>query len=185
MTMTRASLIASTFYAYLYPSSKLAPCPGGLPQYVYTSGSSCVAYPGIPVSSGSQAPIVDGNCQTANNPLPCTVTIHNIPYNPGESYLVHFYDLYDAVTLTAYGGDSVGQFNFSNSQDIIDVTGQARNVLKRVQVRISPNPPIQAPSNAIQTQDICKHFQTSPLSPETSFYNSNGTIANSGPCLLN
>jgi hypothetical protein len=88
--------------------------------------------------------------------------------------MIHFLNLYDdtSINLSSFNAGG-GTFNFSNGQDVIDVTGQARNVLKRVSVRVTPTPPNSAPPYAIMAEDICKHFDTSPTT--TTYRDSDGT----------
>lgn len=171
----RASLQAAAFTVYLYPSnvpynSRVDRCaPGFAPSY------SCVQYPSSGPDDTSQAPIVEGKCNNANTPDPCEVVISNIPYSAGTSYMVHLTDLYDSGNIDLIGGvpgGGVGTYNFNNAQDVIDVTGKAQNVLKRIQVYLSPPELNQNPGFAIQTGNLCKHFQSDPST--STFYDAYG-----------
>jgi hypothetical protein len=176
-TPNRASLINSTFAAYLSPST--------------SNSNNSTAYSAATVPQ--QVPILGGDCSNGvpGRLEPCVAKITGILYNPGDSYLLHFLDLYDASNIYVNGNavSSSLPINFANSQDIVDVTGKAQNVLKRVQVRLTPIQPNQAPSNAIQATDICKHFATGPTSIYnplgTSFLDANGSNASAAdPCNL-
>ncbi len=182
-SIDRNSLMKGTFTSYMYPSISNQACPPG----VTAPGggtTSCVTYPGNPVAIGAQAPIIDGACSLANRPQPCSVTLTGIPYNAGDSYLIHFLDFYDTASITVDGNATGGSLSFANAQDVIDVTGKARNVLKRIHVTLTPTPPNQSPSDAIQAQNVCKHFQTAPTSAlnaaGTTFRDANGAVSSSG-----
>jgi Tfp pilus assembly protein PilX len=169
---SRASLTSNTFTAYLYPTSSslgFNPCPAG----VNAGTTTCTAY-----NLAQQAPIVKARCQNSATP-PCSVTVFSIPYNPvgANTYLINFLDFYDDAAVNVnnltIGGSTV---NFGNAQDYIDVTGKARNVLKRIRVSVTPSTPIPTPNAAIQAKDICKHFQTAPQG--TDFLDASGTNQN-------
>lgn len=162
-TTTRAALQTAAFTVYLYPS---------LAHYTGCASShSCVQYPPLPGPTPSnQAPVVDGSCNSLTRPNPCEAVITNIPYGPNLSYMVHMTALYDSANIDLIGGlpggvpGGVGSYTFNNAQDVIDVTGKAQNVLKRIQVYLSPTAVNQNPGFAIQAENVCKHFQIDPSS---------------------
>lgn len=161
--LTRSQLINDTYTSYLYPS-KVNDCPVG------NTNNSCDFSQRLVTKQG---PILKGGC-VSGLPTTCSVTIINIPYNPGDSYLLHFLDFYDPSDITIRGQGPIGAIAFTNAQNQIDVTGRARNVLKRIQVRISPTPPTTAP-DSIQVQNICKRQETAPLNTIDPTVNPNGT----------
>lgn len=170
----RTSQINNTFTAYLYPSS------GGTPFADYS--------PGGPVK------IVSGACIGGG----CAVTFRNLQAHTGsaagETFLVHIVAYYDSSDVSIDTGRSItnSSLNFEGSQALIDVTGRARDVLKRLQVRI----PIDGtnsnmPSYGIEAQDVCKRFTTAPVTANnpngTEFISPNSPfgVVNTGACVLN
>jgi Tfp pilus assembly protein PilX len=114
----------------------------------------------------------------------CSFTLYNLK---GDYYLrlLPIYVAPKDVTLTA--SDDNGTVNLAGSQVIVDATGKAQDVLRRIQVRL----PVGAassgayPDYALQTTDsICKRF-TYNTYPQTIVYpgpNIDPSIsANSGP----
>ncbi len=163
----RSSLLNNSFYTYLYPS---------------TANGNTVSYAKSGTSLGAQGQLISGKCGTGTGST-CSVTIQNISGNPGDSYAIHFIDLYYASTLTITGTDNSGNpVTFHGAQALIDSTGRARQVLKRLQVRVPFN--TDYPNYALEGQNICGRMVTAPTDPTynpggTSFVDtSGGTIAN-------
>ena len=186
-TVTRNDLINDSYYVYLYPSK-------GTGTYSEVSNSTQVPY--ADSSSPSQeAPIVPGDCQansTASG-FPCSVTITGIPNISGNDYFIHFSDYYEASNLFITGSNSSsGTLNFSG-EPLIDSTGKAHNVLKRLQARlalsISGNTSTTQvlPSSAIEAQNLCKRFDTDPASTtfiDTTDDNTPAGSSNDPECVL-
>lgn len=153
--VNRAAVMNNTFTAYLYPSTD-----AGAITYVANSG--------LP-----DDPIVAGNCQMAAGKLtgtyPCRVTISGLKNHPGavasELYLVHFVVYYDSTNLVIHtlkdeNNNTVGT---KDGLAIIDVTGKAKNVLKRLQVSYPLRATAAKPTDAIESQSACKQFDTDPI----------------------
>ncbi len=132
----RNSLITNTFTAYLFPSNT-----GGSTTY-----STAVA---------NQAQIVGGNCTGAGL---CSVTVTT----PGVSgpFLFHIFDTYDVsdIKISAERGSS--PITFNGGQAVIDVTGKARNVLKRLSVRVALDNNQDIVDYTIEAQNVCKRLVT-------------------------
>jgi len=168
--VTRAQLLSNTFYMYLYPSTKTV---------------------GTIDSTGPQGQIIPGGCQATGNNYPCSVTVDNLGSN--ANYILHFTAYYDSVDMYVTGQDSGGNAVKFIGQDVIDVTGKAQNVLKRVQVRLNAdsknghiNPDAVLQDNALQAQNICKRLETRPTN--TDFITPNGATLippTTDPCYLN
>lgn len=137
-----------SFTSYLYPL--VAP--------------SSPASPGTTVlnlSQAGQGPIVSGNCSSVDNKCRAKITGLNIG---ATSYLIHVYDYYDPSDVTIIGNN--GTQKFVDGQAKIDVTGRARNVLKRLQVRMPINQvggkdtrSVESKANfALESQVICKRI---------------------------
>lgn len=168
----RASLINNTFTTYMYPSS---------------SAGGTVAYT---TSATGQGAVVSGGCGRVTGS--CKVVIRGLPGTNGESYLIHALDYYDPSHLTITVQDSSGKIlNLSSSQAMIDVTGKAKDVLKRLQVRVPiPYSGVDLPNAAIEAQNVCKRFMTAPYDAVnnpagTQFIDPSGAAASgTNPCYL-
>ncbi len=147
--MSRTSMINNTFNVYLYPS---------------TTGGS-VAY------GSGQGQVIGGQCNASNPGYPCGVTITGLGGGPGEQYVVHILDYYDESNVSI--GNALSTINtpldFVNGQAQIDVTGAARTVLKRIQVRAPLTVTAPIPPYSVQGQNVCKRFYTYPgsVTPDT------------------
>jgi hypothetical protein len=135
--VTRDNLGNSLFNAFLYPVS------GG--------GTATAAY------SGSKANMFKVTCTSGTTPKYCKFTITGV--NTNRAYLrlksVYINSSIDiAATVTSGGAAS-----FVGTQVVIDSTGKANDVLRRIQVRIPldasgilPDSPLDASGN------ICKRY---------------------------
>jgi Tfp pilus assembly protein PilX len=176
--LTRSNLINNSYTAYLYPESKTGPSPGPSVNYA-------------PANSGQ---IVSGKCDI-NNAYNCSVTINNLDSLGSSKFLFHLVTYYDAktnirVTATDVNSNPVTVLD----QASIDVTGKARNVVKRIQVRVRTNPtngqaqptPI-LPDYALEAQNICKRIWAAPVTgenPPGSQYKYPGSPPSPDPCNL-
>jgi hypothetical protein len=110
-----------------------------------------------------QGPIVSGNCTDDGV---CSAKITGLGVLGATSFLTHVYDYYDPSHLDIIAND--GTIKISNGQAKIDVTGRARNVLKRLQVRMPINQigatdsqSLESRANfAAEAQVICKRIKT-------------------------
>jgi hypothetical protein len=166
-SLKRDDLINNAFTIYVYPS-KVA---GGTAQY--------------PTDNGN---IVSGGCNPANT-YPCKVTISGLN---SDRYILHVQTYYDDSTDIRITGSNNTTGPVTNTdQTVIDVTGKARNVLKRLQVRVQTD---QAgtiydqpalPDNALEGQNICKRMWTQPAN--TDYVKVSGSalsLPTSDPCYL-
>jgi Tfp pilus assembly protein PilX len=154
-SVDRNTLENSVLTAYLHPDS---------------SGGASLTYPatgGNPNSSTSpysdaEGQMIQAHCTGAT----CSVTVNISPGvggHSGQEYLIHVMDYYDQSDISIINPiDTDGQpAYFANSQAVIDVTGKARQVLKRLQAVVpigKTNPPL--PSYGIEAQDLCKLLNT-------------------------
>lgn len=141
--ISRNSLASGVFTVYAYPKSG----GGGTANYTVAN---------------DDGKIFSGGCKTSSTPN-CSVTINQIPNGPTyKAYLIHFLDYYTASDVTITGFDNgANPVNFTGGQAVIDVTGKAQYVLRRIQVRIPLNSPV-TPDFALQAQDICDRMETRP-----------------------
>ena len=72
-------------------------------------------------------------------------------------------DYYDSSNVNINGIDTTGAaLVFKDGQAQIDATGRAKNVSKRLQVRIPIKAAATLPNFVIEGQSICKRFDTYP-----------------------
>jgi hypothetical protein len=134
----RIALLGDYFLALLVPRNSTEPNTG---TQNYTSSSGL----------NNQGSKLGGNCNGGS----CTVTI-NIPKNGVVLHVRSIYSQND-LTLTRSGGSFVG------GQAVVDVTGRAVDVLKRLQVRVPLETRFALPSAVIFSQgNICKLLEATP-----------------------
>jgi hypothetical protein len=140
-SFTRDNLMNNTFTVYMYPQN----------------GSGTVSFAANPDGDGA---VVNGKCDGAGDNQ-CMVAIDNIPV--ADNYLIHFIDYYDSSNVKINGQDSSGKLiGFEGGQMVVDSTGRARDVLKRLQVHIPLTIDGTKPTEAIEGQSVCKRFTTNP-----------------------
>jgi Tfp pilus assembly protein PilX len=143
---SRNSLVDNTYTIYGYPST--------------SSGSATYSS-----SLKDQGKVVNGGCNSADSS--CSITINGLPGGV-SSYIIHAHAYYDTSHLTVQPFDSSNTaLRTEDGQVVIDVTGKAREVLKRIQVHLPATPPKGLPgggSTALSAQNICKRFTTDPAS---------------------
>jgi len=133
-TEKRTDLINKTFTVYLYPSS----------------GSNTVPYS---AAASGQGKIVGGSCSNGY----CSANISGLP--GGTHYLVHMLMQYDKSDVHISGSSGGTAIKFSGGQAQIDVTGQARNVFKRLKVSIPIGQGNDLANYALEAQNICKRLE--------------------------
>lgn len=162
-SVDRASLTGSTFTAYLYPTNS-------------------ATVPEKPYNPATQGLIIPASCVPQNGGRHCEAKITGLATG---GYLLHILNLYDRTdTITITGGNDPNLVNFIDGQAVIDVTGKARDVLKRLRVRVclSVNN-CQSPLPGTEGQNICKRLETRP--GNTDFKAISGSITGgNNPCYL-
>lgn len=139
---TRASLNDNTYHVFLYPK-------GG-------SGTTIASFVGGDNSSNGD--IKSGKCDAGNTPLYCSVTINNL--GTTDRFFLSMRSMYNTskVHIAAYNS-SGSLLGISGAQAIIDSTGKASDVLKRLQVRVSAAQR-NYPAYALELgSDICKRYE--------------------------
>lgn len=157
----RTSLINNTQTFYFRPTASGA---GSVTLGSDASGSVISAACSGVANKISQTTGVEGTCGQVK------VSIKGLSGSANENYLVHIVNYYDKsqVYLTNAKDSSGNTIDFSNSQVVIDVTGKARQVLKRLQVYKSLYQYDSASSYGVEAQDICKRFSTDPVAGTTA-----------------
>ncbi|HWB38786.1 MAG TPA: PilX N-terminal domain-containing pilus assembly protein [Candidatus Saccharimonadales bacterium] len=170
----RATLLKNTYQVILYPSTT------GSTTTTYSQAGGVASQPYISGACGPHAKI--GGFTQDGGISYCQATINSLPagYNRFLVAMKTVYGTQTNVNITGFSGTN--KISFTGTQAVIDATGKAQNVLRRIQVRV----PLTAAAgttnlpNALSGGDgICKRMVSSPSSP-TTFYNVAGTTAGAG-----
>ncbi len=138
---TRDNLIANTFSAVFFP----------------TTGSGTIA---LVDAQGrfNQGAIVGASCLATQSPGVCKVTIDTSAVSE-SSYYLKIRSLYRTNTVRIIANDITGRVLFSGAQAIVDSTGKANDILRRVQVRKPLYDQLTVPDFGLQTADtLCKRL---------------------------
>ena len=142
----RDDLANSAFTAFLCPSK--------------SSTDNTAAYTASigPTKAGL---LLNGDCDTSHKPAHCNVTINNLPANQ-STFFINLRSIYSptAVTISAYTNNGSKQLNLKGAQTLIDSTGKAQDVLRRIQVRVPTNNAYDIPDGT--HADICKQYDLTP-----------------------
>jgi Mg-chelatase subunit ChlD len=120
-------------------------------------------YPTSAVGSGSQAygtsngTVPAMNCTAATG---CNIDITNMPAGT-NSYVLRLNAIYAGgtfdITATDAGGTTV---ELKNAQVLVDATGKAQDVLRRIQVRLPLAQAAKTPDYAVESaSSVCKRFE--------------------------
>lgn len=108
------------------------------------------------------APIVYTSCTTpASQGYSCTMKITGFTASPSEHYYLRLSLLYGSrADITISGQNSGTPVTFDGTQYVIDVTGRANDVFRRVSTRVSPAVYAAFPEYAVESSGpICKDIQ--------------------------
>ncbi|MDB5184304.1 MAG: hypothetical protein JWN38_112 [Candidatus Saccharibacteria bacterium] len=143
--LSRDTMAAKMFAAYFYPAAGT-----GIGSDDYNN------------SAGTNAgKIYNGNCTNAKAPYYCSYSITGLTES---SYLLRLNSLYNnsSVKIEAYGV-SGAQLRIIGAQTMVDSTGNARGVLKRLQVRVPNQKTVLYPQYGLETlSGICKKLTVTP-----------------------
>lgn len=146
----RDMLINDAQTLFLYPTGSNA--NGQTGQQLYQTGDS-----------DGNGTFVGGQCNPSNTPQHCNVNISGLGNDKYVIYL-RLKPIYNSanVTITAY--DFSGQpLQLLGEQALIDATGRANDVLRRVQVRVPLRTSYFIPEFSIESLGTwCKRFVTYP-----------------------
>jgi hypothetical protein len=157
-TLNRSSLANLSGTVFLCPNSA-------------NSGTSpgSVSYPDI---SGTEknGPMVNGNCNVGAKPTQpryCNAQITGLAMLQSKTYFLDLRSIYTPtrVTVRAYGTDGIdvtNQLNIAEAQTLVDSTGKAQDVLKRIQVRVPTHNSYAIPDGTSATDTICKQLTIQP-----------------------
>lgn len=138
--ITRTALVANARTYFLYPTGSAG------------AGTTTISY------AAPSGEIVSATCNTNNRPGYCSVTFN------GLGAFTQVYARVSAiyrpsvlsVTMTDSAPNPVG---FRGAQIIVDSTGKANDVLRRIQARVSPTGDLLRPEWVLRSIDtLCKKF---------------------------
>lgn len=161
-TFTRSSLETSSYTGFLYPSDGVqtstsstfvGAAPAGVPRDSYTGHTG--------LDSGD---IVIGACKLTSTPRWCAAAVTNLSQN---TYLLRLSSIYapTQVTITPYNcsGGTCTRIYLKGAQTLIDVTGKAQDVLRRIQVRLPARNSYDYPQFTVATGgELCKLLTSFP-----------------------
>lgn len=150
-TISREQLIRDTQTLFLYPN--LNSTAGRVGEHTYSD---------TPAGKGV---FVDSECNPASGgsnpktPYDCNMKITNLPNT--DTYYIRLKSIYSthAVQITANSGNG-NQIQLPGTQAVIDATGKANDVLRRIQVRVPLNASYSYPEFGLETTNaICKDLE--------------------------
>ena len=150
--VSRQALVENTMTFFLRPSSD---SDGPSSSFVGGSGNE-----------SNQGQIIRVECDyDSEDDRACTHTINNMG---GANYLMTVRAMYGTASLYIKGSDSSGDtVRFANQQAIVDATGRASDVLRRIQVRVTLRETFDYPGFAM-SGNICKPYEVWPGDGETT-----------------
>ena len=150
-TMTRDAAITATHSYFLYPS---------------IPGAAAISY-----TTDASGTIRGGNCKIVGGltSRQCNVTVMGLPATT-QKVFVRILALYNPidVTVKAYGVSAptllTPSLPLDGAQTVVDSTGKAADVYRRIQVRVPPAD-VYIPDYALASMDtLCKKFFVNPTS---------------------
>jgi Tfp pilus assembly protein PilX len=159
--LSRNSLINNTQTLFLYPLVSAS---------VGQVGSYTTVFPTAQTSQGA---FLDGQCNIGNinTPSPglpqyCNGEVKGLSAFGTKTFYVRLTGIYQSskVTIQAFADDgSTTALPLLNGQVVIDSTGKASDVLRRIQVRVPIQNTYYTPEYALESaDDICKLLGVSP-----------------------
>ena len=149
--LSRQDLVDNNFTAFVFPTR-----PG--------STNNSIIFPNG--KDANQGVFGYGNCDPNASGAKCSIRIDSIGLNDDSRLFIRVRSLYKPSNLIISGQNNVvgrDSVEFLNAQVMIDSTGKANDVLRRLQVRVPVTPKYDIPSFAIQTtDDLCKLIDIYP-----------------------
>jgi type II secretory pathway pseudopilin PulG len=143
--ITRDDLINRTATMYLFPKSTCGSVSGTFTDYIGDSAGRVVDVRCVPLTTG------------------CTFDV-TLP-DTNNRYIARIKSVYDSVgTLQVTARDTVSnQLELKNAQVLVDATGKANDVLRRIEVRLSSLPDYNWPEAVVESSEgLCKLLQVAP-----------------------
>lgn len=172
---SRRSLELSNYTAFLYPR---AGSQTTIPNGTYTGAApASVPYGSYAGHAGTNSgDIVYGACNLNSTPRYCAAAVTGLNQT---TYLLHLSSVYAStqVTVTPYNcvGSTCTRIYLKGAQTLIDSTGKAQDVLRRIQVRLPARNSYDYPEFGLATGGpICKLLTSYP--PNLATGNPGNTI---------
>lgn len=139
--LTRAAISAGLLTAYGYPTASNT-------NNTFSAGAT------------TNGTIMGGACSTSNSPRHCKISINGLT----GGYYLKLKAFYDPVHVTIEARDGLGGLLAINgAQVLIDSTGRAGDVVKRIKVYKPVRTPVELPGYVLDVgEDLCKRLQTRP-----------------------
>lgn len=161
-TISRTDLIENTQTLFLYPYGQNT-SPGQVGEYTAKMAGESAA-----VKTAEQGQFVNSRCNTGNSsgnfPKYCNVDILGLENAGTNTFYIRLNSMYqpsDVVVRAFPPGGSTTQMSLYNGQAVIDATGKANDVLRRIQVRIPVRGSYAVPNFGLESaDDICKLITT-------------------------
>jgi len=121
--------------------------------------------------------IVDGACSYSAVNMDCNATLNIQDPNPSGDYILVMKSMYKEshIKVATYYNSVAGppvQTKIKNAQTLVDSTGKAQDVLRRIQVRVPSTNTYDIPDDALNVAGgICK--QLNFIGDATSDYGNN------------
>lgn len=159
---------------------------GSVPNRLVEQAKAFYLYPNQVSSAGSvgtvsysdDGKVVYGNCHPGNTPRHCNVRITGIPNGlagatGSRGYVIRLRAIYNPVSVQVTGRFLGSATALKGVQRVVDATGRATDVLRRIQVRLPVRQSYNLPIYAVETaDDLCKRLNVYPNQPST--YNPDG-----------
>jgi hypothetical protein len=151
------NMTGGEYTAFLYPNA------GGSPE----NDSGYQTYPYGSGEGTNQGVIDNGNCNTGSAPLDCNVEITGLT---DANYILDMRSIYDDTRVTIRAQGITGQFlNIKNAQTMVDSTGEAQDILRRIQVRVpSRNNYAHSDYDLESMSGICKQLSLTGIATDTN-----------------
>jgi hypothetical protein len=146
--------LARTYF--LYPSVTA----GGTVNY-FTGGNITDGYSDVDTENSS-GQVVSGQCADPAllGPRYCNVTVNGLNASGAAAYYVRLKAIYRDVKVNLIGKNNLGnEIPLPGAQYVIDSTGKANDVLKRIQVRVPIESAFNWPEYVVDSaSSICKRL---------------------------
>jgi len=141
--------------------------------YLYPqTGGDCTIPSNCSVSYSDDGKVVKAVCNSSNTPRHCIAKITNIPNGVAipplptlgsQGYVIRLKAIYNPVALQINGRILGNEVALTGVQEVVDSTGKASDVLRRVQIRLPVRPSYNLPTYASETgDDLCKLLNVYP-----------------------
>lgn len=148
-SINRQDLVDNTYTVFLRPSSG-----GG-------GSTNSTTYIGGPTERSNQGRVIVTQCDLSNEPLFCSMDIGDLT---DSNYLMRVRSFYSESSVLISPAASNPDLRFYGQQAVIDATGRASDVLRRIQVRVPVRATYNLPSFALESAGggICKPYSVYP-----------------------